>query len=144
MLGNEKDYIATRVAYELNLHGPAVSVHTACSTSLVAMAQAVDSLRAASATWRWPAGRRSSGRRSSGYLYQEGAMLSPDGRTRTSTPKRKGTCFSDGAAVVLLKRLSRRARGRRPVYAVIRGAAVNNDGGDKASFTAPSVAGRPQ
>ena len=66
-----------------------------------------------SATWRWRAARRSPARRASGYLYQEGAMLSPDGHTRRSTPTRSGTVFSDGAAVVLLKRLSRRDRRRR-------------------------------
>src|SRR3546814_13172379 len=75
----------------------------------------------------------------SGYRYQEGSMLSPDGHTRTFDAGAKGTVFSDGAAVVLLKRLSDAVAAGNEVIALIRGCAVNNDGSDKASFTAPSV-----
>jgi acyl transferase domain-containing protein len=78
----------------------------------------------------------------SGYRYQEGAMLSPDGSTRTFSAQAQGTVFSDGAAVVLLKRLSDALADGNPVIALVRGSAVNNDGGDKASFTAPSEAGQ--
>ncbi len=142
MLGNEKDYIATRVAHRLNLTGPAISVHTACSTSLVAISQAVDSLRAGRCHMALAGGIAITCPVRSGHLYQEGAMLSVDGRTRSFDAQASGTVFSDGAAVVLLKRLSDALADGNPVYAVIRGAAVNNDGGNKASFTAPSSEGQ--
>ena len=142
MLANEKDYITTRVASKLNLTGPAISVHTACSTSLVAICQAVDALRAGRCAMALAGGVSVTCPPRSGYRYQEGAMLSPDGHTRTFSADAQGTVFSDGAAVVLLKRLSDAIADGNHVHAVIRGCAVNNDGGDKASFTAPSEAGQ--
>ena len=142
MLGNEKDYIATRVANRLNLTGPAVSVHTACSTSLVAIAQAVISLRAGQCDMALAGSSSVTCPPNSGYLYQDGAMLSPDGATRSFDAKAQGTVFSDGAAVVLLKRLDDALADGDAVLAVIRGVAINNDGRDKASFTAPSVDGQ--
>ncbi|WP_342345560.1 amino acid adenylation domain-containing protein [Pseudoxanthomonas helianthi] len=142
MLGNEKDYIATRVAHKLGLTGPAVSVHTACSTSLVAICQAVDSLRAGRCDMALAGGASINCPPRKGYLYQEGSMLSPDGHTRAFDLGAQGTVFSDGAAVVLLKRLSDAIADGDDVFAVLRGVAVNNDGGDKASFTAPSSEGQ--
>jgi amino acid adenylation domain-containing protein len=142
MLANEKDYIATRIANRLNLTGPAVSVHTACSTSLVAIAQAFSSLRAGQCDMALAGGSSITCPPRSGYLYQEGAMLSPDGRTRSFDAGAQGTVFGDGATVVLLKRLSDAVADGNTVYAVIRGVAVNNDGRNKASFTAPSVDGQ--
>ena len=142
MLDNEKDYIATRTANRLNLTGPAVSVHTACSTSLVAIAQAVASLRHGQCDMALAGGASVTCPPNSGYLYQDGAMLSPDGHTRSFDAQAEGTVFSDGAAVVLLKRLDEAIADGDQVFAVIRGAAVNNDGGAKASFTAPSVDGQ--
>ncbi|HEX3139348.1 MAG TPA: amino acid adenylation domain-containing protein, partial [Rhizobacter sp.] len=142
MLANEKDYIATRVANRLNLTGPAVSVHTACSTSLVAIAQAFASLRAGQCDMALAGGSSVTCPPRSGYLYQDGAMLSPDGHTRSFDAQAQGTVFSDGATVVLLKRLSDALADGNTIHAVIRGAAVNNDGRDKASFTAPSVDGQ--
>jgi acyl transferase domain-containing protein len=142
MLGNEKDYVATRVAHRLNLTGPAISVHTACSTSLVAICVAVESLRSGQCGMALAGGASITCPPKSGYLYNEGSMLSPDGHTRTFDADAQGTVFSDGAAVVLLKRLEDAIADGNPVYAVIRGSAVNNDGGDKASFTAPSVEGQ--
>jgi amino acid adenylation domain-containing protein len=139
MLGNEKDYITTRVAHKLDLTGPTVSVHSACSTSLVAICQAVDSLRAGRCGMALAGGASVNCPPRSGYLYQEGSMLSPDGRTRTFDADAQGTVFSDGAAVVLLKRLSDAIADGNEIYAVIRGAAVNNDGARKASFSAPSA-----
>ncbi|HEY6895305.1 MAG TPA: beta-ketoacyl synthase N-terminal-like domain-containing protein, partial [Rhodanobacteraceae bacterium] len=142
MLANEKDYVTTKVAHKLNLTGPAISVHTACSTSLVAICQAVDALRGGQCRMALAGGASVTCPPKSGYLYQEGAMLSPDGRTRTFSVDAQGTVFSDGAAVVLLKRLADALADGDPVYAVIRGGAVNNDGGVKASFTAPSSEGQ--
>ncbi|RZI77590.1 MAG: amino acid adenylation domain-containing protein [Variovorax sp.] len=142
MLGNEKDYIATRVAHRLNLTGPAISIHTACSTSLVAVAQAFHALRTGQCDMALAGGVAVTCPPRSGYLYQEGAMLSPDGHTRSFDADAKGTVFSDGAGVVLMKRLSDAVADGDTIYAVLRGVAVNNDGGVKASFTAPSVQGQ--
>jgi amino acid adenylation domain-containing protein len=140
MLANEKDYIATRTAHRLNLTGPAISVHTACSTSLVAVCQAFDALRNGQCDMALAGGASINCPPNSGYLYQEGAMLSPDGHTRSFAADAQGTVFSDGAAVVLLKRLSDAIADGDSIFAVIRGAGVNNDGSQKASFTAPSAA----
>ncbi|MDF3983206.1 amino acid adenylation domain-containing protein [Luteibacter sp. PPL554] len=142
MLGNEKDYLATRVAHKLNLTGPAVSLNTACSTSLVAIAQAFDALRAGRCGMALAGGVSIACPPQSGYVAQDGSMLSPDGHTRTFDARAGGTVFSDGAAVVLLKRLSDALRDGDTVHAVIRGVAVNNDGAAKASFTAPHAAGQ--
>ncbi|UPG87734.1 amino acid adenylation domain-containing protein [Luteibacter aegosomatis] len=142
MLGNEKDYLTTRVAHKLNLTGPAVSLNTACSTSLVAIAQAFDALRAGRCGMALAGGVSITCPPHSGYIAQEGSMLSPDGHTRTFDAEARGTVFSDGAAVVLLKRLSDALRDGDTIHAVIRGVAVNNDGAAKASFTAPNAAGQ--
>ncbi|MBI5720133.1 MAG: amino acid adenylation domain-containing protein [Burkholderiales bacterium] len=142
MLANEKDYIATRTAHRLGLTGPAVSVHTACSTSLVAIAMAFDALRAGHCGLALAGGSSITCPPMSGYLYQDGAMLSPDGHTRSFDADAQGTVFSDGAAVVALKRLSDAIADGNTIHAVIRGVGINNDGADKASFTAPSVSGQ--
>jgi acyl transferase domain-containing protein len=142
MLGNEKDYITTRTAHKLGLTGPAVNVQSACSTSLVAIAQAFDALRAGQCGMALAGGASITCPPNSGYLYQEGAMLSPDGHTRTFDEDAQGTVFSDGAAVVLLKRLSDAIADGNTIYAVMRAVSVNNDGAGKASFTAPSVKGQ--
>ncbi|RZL65348.1 MAG: amino acid adenylation domain-containing protein [Variovorax sp.] len=142
MLGNEKDYLATRVANRLNLTGPAISLNTACSTSLVAMAQAFHALRSGQCDMALAGGVAIHCPPNSGYLYQEGAMYSPDGHTRTFDADAQGTVFSDGAAVVMLKRLSDAEADGDTVYAVLRGVGINNDGAYKASFTAPSINGQ--
>lgn len=141
-VGNDKDYVATRVAHRLNLTGPALSVHTACSTSLVAVAQAFAALRNGDCDMALAGGAAVTCPPRSGYLHQEGAMLSPDGHTRSFDAQAGGTVFSDGAAVVLLKRLSAALADGDTIHAVVRGAAINNDGGVKASFTAPSIDGQ--
>ncbi|MGC8509070.1 MAG: type I polyketide synthase, partial [Thiomonas sp.] len=142
MLANEKDYIATRTANRLDLTGPAVSVHTGCSTSLVAIGVAVDSLRAGQCGMALAGGSSITCPPNSGYLYQEGAMLSPDGHTRTFDVNAQGTVFSDGAAVLLLKPLADALADGDTIHAVIRSVAINNDGGNKASFTAPGLDGQ--
>jgi acyl transferase domain-containing protein len=142
MLGNEKDFIASRIAYKLDLKGPAVAVHTACSTSLVAVTEAFHALRARRCDMALAGGVAVTCPPASGYLYQEGGMLSPDGSTRTFDSEANGTVFSDGGAFVVLKRLSDALRDGDHVFAVLRGAATNNDGAGKMSFTAPSAAGQ--
>jgi amino acid adenylation domain-containing protein len=142
MLANEKDYVATRTAYALDLRGPAVSIHTACSTSLVCIVQAVHSLRTRQCDLALAGGVSITVPVKNGYLHQEGAMLSPDGHTRTFSDQAGGTVFSDGAAMVLLKRLPEALEDGDQIYAVVRGVAMNNDGRNKASLTAPSVEGQ--
>ena len=139
---NEKDFVATRIAHRLNLTGPAVSLHTACSTSLVAIAQAVTALRSVQCDLALAGGASISCPNNSGYLAQDGGMLSKDGQTRPFDANAHGTVFSDGAGLILLKRLDAALADGDHIHAIIRGAAINNDGRDKASFTAPSVSGQ--
>ncbi len=142
MTQNEKDYIATRVAYELNLKGLAVSVHTACSTSLTAIAQACDALWNRECDMVLAGGSAITSPINSGQRYEEGAMYSNDGHTRTFDANARGTIFSDGAGIVVLKRYEDALADGDTVYALVRGAALNNDGSEKGSFTAPSVEGQ--
>jgi amino acid adenylation domain-containing protein len=142
MIANEKDYVATRIAHKLDLTGPAISIHTACSTSLVAIAQAVRSLRAGECDLALAGGVALTVPIRSGYLHQEGGMLSNDGHTRSFDADAQGTVFSDGAGFVVLRRVTDAVRDGDSIYAVIRGVAINNDGAAKASFTAPSVDGQ--
>jgi len=144
MMGNEKDYLATRVAYKLDLRGPALNIQTACSTSLVAVCQAVQSLLTYQCDMALAGGVSVTLPQKRGYLYEEGAITSPDGRCRAFDAAAAGTVFSNGLGVVVLKRLADALRDRDTVYAVIKGAALNNDGSSKVSFTAPSVDGQAE
>jgi amino acid adenylation domain-containing protein len=139
---NEHDYVTTQVAHKLNLTGPAIDVQTACSTSLVAICQAVDSLRAGHCDMALAGGVSIQSPSRAGYVYQAGAMFAPDARTRTFDQDAKGTVFSDGAVIVLLKRLGDAIADGDPIHALIRGGAVNNDGRAKGSFTGPSSDGQ--
>ncbi|HKV08339.1 MAG TPA: amino acid adenylation domain-containing protein, partial [Thermoanaerobaculia bacterium] len=138
----EKDYLATRVAYKLGLRGPGVTVQTACSTSLVAVHLARQSLLlgecemalAGGVTLRLPQG--------GGYVYQEGGIASPDGHCRTFDAQARGAVFGSGAGVVLLKRLADALRDGDTIHAVLKGSAINNDGSFKIGYTAPSVDGQ--
>ncbi|MFV0607169.1 MAG: amino acid adenylation domain-containing protein [Niabella sp.] len=138
----DKDYIATRVAYQLNLNGPAVNVNSACSTSLLAVAQAVDNIRTGKCNMAIAGGAAIHVPIHTGHLYEEGTMLSADGHTRTFDAEAKGTIFSDGVGAVLLKSLQEAQKDGDTIYAIIKGVGVNNDGGDKGSFSAPSTEGQ--
>lgn len=142
MTFNEKDYVASRTAYELSLKGPAISVYSACSTSLLAIAQAVESIRNGQCDVALAGGVAITVPIKSGHIYQEGAMLSRDGHCCSFDADAKGTVFSDGAGIVLLKRKEDAERDGDTIYAVIKGVGVNNDGGGKGSFTAPSAEGQ--
>ena len=139
MVASEKDYLATRVAHKLNLTGPALSINTACSTSLVAVAEACSSLESGACDMAVAGGVAVTFPQRSGYRHQPGGMLSPDGHCRPFDAAAQGTVFSDGVGVVVLKRLAEALRDGDHIHAVIRGWGVNNDGGQKASFSAPSV-----
>ncbi|WP_339028192.1 aminotransferase class III-fold pyridoxal phosphate-dependent enzyme [Bradyrhizobium symbiodeficiens] len=141
MMGNEKDYLATRVAYKLDLKGPALNIVTACSTSLVAVATAVQSLSTWQCDMALAGGVSITLPQKRGYLSQEGAITSPDGHCRAFDANAGGTVFSNGLGIVVLRRLSDAIAANDRIYAVIKGAALNNDGSAKVSFTAPSVEG---
>lgn len=138
---NDIGYVATRTAYHLNLKGPAVSVHSACSTSSLAIAQAVESIRNGQCDVALAGGSSVTSPMYSGHLYQEGSMKSADGRCRPFDANATGTLFSDGAGVVLLKNLDEAKRDGDVIHGVIKGIGINNDGNDKGSFTAPSIEG---
>lgn len=140
--GNDSDGIATRVAFKLGLTGPAVSVNTACSTSLVAIAQAMQALRAGAVDTVLAGGVSITFPQRRGYLHQEGGMVSPDGLCRPFDAQAGGTVFGHGAGVVVLRRLADAQADGDRILAVIRGAGLNNDGAAKMSYTAPSVAGQ--
>ena len=139
---NEKDYIATRTAYQLNLKGPAVAVYSACSTSLLAISQAVDSLRNKHCDLALAGAASITSPIKSGHLYEEGSIMSKDGHCRPFDAEATGTVFSDGAGIVLLKSLEAAERDGDTIYAVIKGIGVNNDGADKGSFGGPSAEGQ--
>jgi acyl transferase domain-containing protein/thioesterase domain-containing protein len=141
-IGNEKDYVATRVAYKLNLKGPCLTVQTACSTSLVAVHLAYQSLLTYQCDLALAGGVTLNPRQRGGYYYEEGMIPSPDGHCRAFDAKANGTVVGQGAGIVVLKRLSEAIADRDRIYAVIRGSAVNNDGALKVGFTAPSVTGQ--
>lgn len=144
-IGNEPDYLTNRVAYKLNLTGPAITVQTACSSSLVAIHLAGQSLLAGESDMCLAGGVMVAVPASGGYLYQEGSMLSPDGHIRAFDAEARGTVFSEGGVgVICLKRLEDAVADKDHIYAVIRGSAVNNDGFDKAGYTAPGIDGQAQ
>ncbi|EDP70119.1 non-ribosomal peptide synthetase [Flavobacteriales bacterium ALC-1] len=139
---NDKDFIASRTSYHLNLKGPAVSVHSACSTSLLAIAEAVEAIRSGQCDVAIAGGASVTSPVNSGHLYQEGSMLSANGHCRSFDAEGKGTVFSDGAGVILLKSLEDAKKNGDIIHGVIKGIGINNDGGNKGSFTAPSVEGQ--
>src|SRR5215467_7834693 len=142
--GNDKDVLATRVSYQLNLRGPSINVQTACSTSLVAVhlaSQALlnhecDMALAGGVTIEIPHGH--------GYMYREGEILSRDGHCRSFDASSSGTVFSSGAGAVVLRRLEDAIADRDTIHAVILGSAINNDGARKVGFLAPSVEGQAE
>lgn len=139
---NDRDYLATRTAQIFRFTGPAATVQSACSTSLLAITLGCQSLwhgethavLAGGSSLQFPQAR--------GYRYQPGGIFSKDGSTRSFDKSASGTIFSCGVGAVLLQRLDDALAEKRPIYAVIRGAAVNNDGGAGSSYIAPAVEGQ--
>lgn len=144
MMGNEKDYLATRVSYKLNLKGPSVNIYTACSTSLVAVAQACQGLLSYQCDMALSGAITVTLPQLSGYVYRDDWICSPDGHTRTFDAQAHGTVFSNGMGIVVLKRLADALDDGDSIYAVIKGSALNNDGASKVSYTAPSVDGQTE
>jgi acyl transferase domain-containing protein/acyl carrier protein len=144
LIGNDKDFLATRVSYKLNLRGPSVTVQTGCSTSLVAVHLACQSLLDYHCSIALAGGVCVNLREGAGYFYYEDGILSPEGRCRAFDARARGTVLSQGVGVVVLKRLSEALADGDTIHALIRGSAVNNDGSAKVSFTAPSVDGQAE
>ncbi|MET9359921.1 amino acid adenylation domain-containing protein [Streptomyces sp. NPDC006632] len=138
-LGNDRNYLPTRVSYKLDLRGPSINVQTACSTSLVALHLACRSLRSGESAMALAGGVSIVVPQKGGYLHEEGMIRSRDGHCRAFDAEAEGTLFGNGCGVVLLKRLDEAVADGDNIIAVIKGSAVNNDGSDKVGFTAPSV-----
>jgi amino acid adenylation domain-containing protein len=142
MMGNSLDFLSTRVSYKLGLRGPSMTLQAGCSTSLVAVCQACQSLLTFQSDMALAGGSSITLPQKRGSFYQEGGMVSPDGHCRTFDAAANGTVFGSGAAVVLLKRAEDAIRDGDHIYALIRGFALNNDGSAKVGYTAPSVEGQ--
>ena len=140
--GNDKDFLATRLSHLLNLRGPSINVQTACSTSLVAVHLAAQSLLSGECDAALAGGVTIELPHRRGYLYRDGEVLSPDGHCRAFDARAKGTVFGSGAGVVVLKRLSDALEQGDRVHAIIKGSAINNDGARKSGYLAPSVEGQ--
>ena len=143
-IGNEKDHLAPLASYKLNLQGPSLTVQTGCSTSLVAVHLAVQSLLGFECDLALAGGVSISLPQGQGYPYQEGGVASPDGHCRAFDAEARGTVTGSGAGLVVLKRLDEARAAGDFIHAVIRGSAVNNDGARKVGYTAPSVTGQAQ
>ena len=141
-MGNDKDFLATKASYKLNLTGPSVTVQTACSTSLVAVHTACQSLLNGECEAALAGGVSIRIPQKTGYLYQEGMLFSPDGHCRAFDADAKGMIAGNGVGVVVLKRCGDALADGDHIHAVVRGSAINNDGSVKVGYTAPSVQGQ--
>lgn len=141
-LSNDPEFLTTRLAYKLNLKGPAINVATACSTSLVAVHLACQGLLRGECELALAGGTALETLQKTGYHYQEGWIVSPDGSCRPFDAEARGTVAGNGAGLVLLKRLNEAIRDGDCIHAVIKGSAVNNDGAFRMGFTAPGIDGQ--
>jgi amino acid adenylation domain-containing protein len=142
IISNDKDFLPTRVSYRLNLRGPSVAVQTACSTSLVAIHMACQSLLNGECEVALAGGVSIPITQDMGYLYQEGGILSSDGHCRAFDAQASGTIGGSGVGIVVLKRLAEAQADGDNILAVVKGSAINNDGSDKVGYTAPSISGQ--
>jgi len=143
LVGNSADYVSTRIAYKLNLKGPAITLQTACSTSLVAIERACRDLQQGECDMALAGGvSLVNGVEPSGYLYRDGMILSPDGHCRAFDANAQGTVPSQGVGMVVLKPLKKAIAAGDHIRAIVKGAAINNDGNSKVGYTAPSIDGQ--
>lgn len=141
-LASDRDYLTTRVSYKLNLKGPSVNVQTACSTSLVAVHLACQSLLNGECGMALAGAVSIMVPQRAGYLYQEGMIYSPDGHCRAFDAQAKGCVGGSGIGIVVLKPLADALADRDHIHAIIKGSAINNDGSLKAGYTAPGLQGQ--
>ena len=137
-------FMASKVAYNLNLRGPSIFMDTACSTSLVAIHEACKSLLLADCNIAIAGGSTVTNKSKKGYLYSEGMILSKDGHCKAFDSEASGTITSEGVGVVVLKTLKNALKDGDNIHAIIKGSAVNNDGNNKVGYTAPSVEGQAE
>lgn len=142
LVGSDKSYACTRISHKLNLTGPCVAVDSACSTSLVAVHMAAKALLTFECDMALAGGAKVAVPHGTGYLFQPGSILSPDGSCRPFDATACGTVHGSGVGMVLLKRLADALEDGDIIHAVIRGSAINNDGNRKIGFTAPGVQGQ--
>lgn len=140
----DKDFLCTRVSYKLKLNGPSVNVQTACSTSLVSVHLACRSILSGECDMALAGGVTAMLPQKGGYLYKEGMIMPSDGKCRAFDANAEGTVFSDGVGIVVLKPLEAAIMDGDTVHAVIKGSAINNDGGSRVGFTAPGVQGQKE
>lgn len=139
LIASDKDFLSTRLSYKLNLKGPSITIQTACSTSLVAvhlarqslLTEETDMALAGAVSVRVP--------HRAGYFFDAGGVVSPDGHVRAFDARANGTVFGSGGGIIALKRLKDAIADGNTIHAVIKGSAVNNDGSEKAGYTTPSV-----
>ena len=143
-MANDKDFLATRVSYKLNLKGPSLTIQTACSTSLVAIHLAAQSLLDGQCDMALAGGVSVTLPQKTGYLYQAGGIHSPDGHCRAFDRNGAGFVKGNGAGVVILRRLEDALDAGDNIHAIIRGSAINNDGSEKVGYTAPSELGQAE
>ncbi|MFC2145728.1 SDR family NAD(P)-dependent oxidoreductase [Acidobacteriota bacterium] len=141
---NDKDFLGTLIAHKLNLKGPALTLDTACSTSMVAIHLACQGLLSGDCDMALAGAVTVQALKKEGYLYREGMIHSPDGHCRAFDANAGGSIFGNGAGIVVLKRLDDAAADRDTIHAVIKGSFINNDGIRKAAYTAPSVKGQAE
>ncbi len=142
MVANDKDYLTTRVSYKLNLGGPSINVQTACSTGLVTVHMACQSLLSGETDLFLTGGASVQSPQHAGHLYQPGMIVTPDGHVRSFDAEARGTIFGSGVGAILLKRLDDAVRDGDHIFAVVKGSAVNNDAGAKVGYMAPSSDGQ--
>ena len=135
-------YLSTNISYKFDLRGPSFTVHTNCSTSLVAIHLACQSLLNNECDLALAGGVTVNTPQDTGYIFQEGGICSSDGHCRAFDHKADGTVFGNGVGVVILKKLDEAVQDGDFIYAVIKGSSVNNDGANKANYNAPSVNGQ--
>ena len=144
LIGNDKDFLSTRISYKLNLKGPSITVQTACSTSLVAVHLARQSLLSDETDMAMAGAISVRVPHRAGYVYGGGGIVSSDGHVRAFDANANGTVFGSGGGILVLKRLADAISSGDTIHAVIKGSAVNNDGSEKAGYTAPSVNGQSE
>jgi 3-oxoacyl-(acyl-carrier-protein) synthase/acyl carrier protein len=144
LVGNDKDYVASRVAYKLNLRGPGFTVQSACSSSLVGICQAAQNLASGLCDIALAGGVSITFPQKRGYPFVEGSIGSADGHCRPFDASASGTVFGSGVGIVVLKRLADAQADGDTIYAVLKGWALNNDGGVRAGYMAPSAEGQAE
>lgn len=140
--GNDMNFLATRVSYEMDLRGPSMNVQTACSSALVALHMAAQSLRQGECDMALIGGATILFPQGQGYMYRDGEILSPDGHCRPFDAKSAGTVFGSGAGALIVKRLDDALDDGDTIHAVVKGSAINNDGALKVGYLAPGVDGQ--